>query len=178
MGIEIGADWSVIQGDGGDEELAELAGEDDDVREASRLLAMSGFTEIAGHGRAHNTEFRRNRPVRGRFIDLPFPTVALAGVVGATVDAVARPQETFRPQRLIIDPVGGIAVQLIIIGRKVQFAAVTGAVSASTFSPVALGAQRHYDTAQISQDVIVRLVNLTAVAVAAIQVGFSGPAVD
>ena len=107
MGVEIGADWSVIQGEG-DDELAELAGEDDDVREASRLLAMSGYseTEIAGRGRASRTEIRDRRPVRGRFIDLPFPTVSLAGVIGATVDAVARPQETFRPQRLTIDPDG------------------------------------------------------------------------
>lgn len=171
--IEIGADWAAIQGN--DDELAELAGEDEDVADAERILATSGWTEIGARGRAARTDIRDRRPQTARFIDLPFPVVTVPAA--GTADAVAEPQETFRPQRLTLDPTAGIAVDLIIIGKKVQFASVVGSVPAAVYQNTALGAQRHYDTAQISQQVLIRLRNLTAAPID-VSSAFSGPAVD
>jgi len=185
MTIEIGRDWTLVQGnEEGEGDLTELAGEDEDVAEAERLLrglgASAGWTEIGARGRAAHTAMRAVKPMRARFVDLPFPLTAVPAAVGpvlGTADAIARPQKTFRPQRLYIDPVTGLSVGLIIIGSNVQFVAVTGAVPASLFQNTALGANRHFDTAQISNDVLVRLLNSTGAPITA-AVAFSGPMVE
>lgn len=100
-------------------------------------------------------------PTRSREYPLGFDTVSTVAA-GATVDVITRPQVIFRIDRFVVP--ASIAASFLIVdikvGKNSQFVA-SAAVPAETFSNNSFGVRLKGDTAQISQDVLLRVTNIS-----------------
>jgi len=80
---------------------------------------------------------------------------------GATRTIIRQPQVIFRGERLIVpsDIAGQFLIVDIIVGQRSQFAA-TGSAPARTYQENAVGSRLALDTAQISQNLVLRVENI------------------
>ena len=105
---------------------------------------------------------RETPPDHERRFTLPLDSqVAIAA--GATFAVAAQPQQVFRGERMVISSAiaASFLVLDVIIGTKSQLAS-QGAVSGDIFAPTSFGVTMEMDTAQIGQQVIVRVQNTSA----------------
>jgi hypothetical protein len=155
----------------GDPDLAAMAGQDPD------LMAMSGgLYQVLGNElmtpdqvRAYEMQrgqaYKNVEPSKWREAVIGFPLTTIAA--GATVDIPVQPQVIFRGERLTIpsDIAGQIIVQDLKVGKDSQFASV-GGVPGRAFDERATGGRLRMDTAQISQQVVLRITNIGGAPVA------------
>lgn len=104
---------------------------------------------------------RRRRPRwHGRKL-LPVEETAIAA--GATATIQARPNHTFKAQRLILEPtnIDDFAIQNIVIRGRSQFEA-TGTVPGSTFAPDAADANFVFDVCPSNSTIDLQVTNNSA----------------
>lgn len=120
---------------------------------------------------------RTRAPSKGREYFMGFDSVATVAA-GATAIITTRPQVIFRPDRLVIP--ASIAPSFLIndfkVGKNSQMVAAT-AVPAEAFTQGAFGVRLKSDTAQVSQDVILNVTNISAGALRFLAT-LIGPAVE
>lgn len=107
---------------------------------------------------------RQDKPTRAREYPLGFLSdapVAAGGIVTVT----SRPQIVFRPERLVVpsDIAGQFSIIDVIIGKNPQNVANV-AVPARVFDERGVGVRMAMDTAQISQDIAIRVQNISGAA--------------
>ena len=102
----------------------------------------------------------QQRPTKAREFPLGFESAA-AIPDGSTATITSRPQIPFRGERLIVpsDIAGGFSILDLRVGKNSQFTS-SGAVPARTFQENAVGIRLMLDTAQISQDVTLSVMNI------------------
>lgn len=145
----------------------------DDADAARNLLAQisanpSLAQAMAGHqGQMLRALAERNasalvnrEPTKSREFPLGFPETTIAA--GATADVVTFPQIPFRGERLLVpsDIAGLFAIDDIKVGKNSQLVA-SGPLPARCFSEVSVGVGLHLDTAQVSQQITVRVRNIS-----------------
>ncbi len=120
---------------------------------------------------------RTRPPSKGREYFMGFDSVATVAAA-ATAIITTRPQVVFRPDRLVIP--ASIAPSFLIndfkVGKNSQMVAAT-AVPAEAFTQGAFGVRLKSDTAQVSQDVILNVTNISAGALRFLAT-LIGPAVE
>jgi hypothetical protein len=120
---------------------------------------------------------RTTAPTRAREYVMGVDSVATIAAA-ATLAVAARPQVVFRPDRIVIP--ASIADAFIIndikVGKNSQLAG-GGAVPAAAFANTAVGVRLKLDTAQISQDILISVTNVSAGAVRFLA-ALIGPAVE
>lgn len=101
------------------------------------------------------------RPTRDREWTIGFDSVTTIAA-GATSSVIKQPQQVFRPERVTIpDAVADSwLVNDIKVGNVSQFLA-DGAVPGANFSTKAFGVRMRMDTAQISQQLIINVTNVS-----------------
>ena len=120
---------------------------------------------------------QKKEPTRTRELVLGFDSVANVAA-GATVDVTSRPQVVFRPDRIVVPAT--IAPNFLIVdvrvGKNSQFTAAQP-VPAEVFSQGGFQVGMKMDTAQISQDIVMRVTN-TSLAVLRFNAAMIGPALE
>lgn len=108
---------------------------------------------------------QRNEMFKRREFPLGFDSEANVGA-GATITVTTQPQIPFRVERLVVpsDLAGSFVVEELTVGKNPQLAAVVG-VPARVFDERAVGVRLHGDTAQVSQNVSLRITNISGAAV-------------
>jgi len=105
---------------------------------------------------------RKKEPTRSRELILGFDSVANVAAA-ATADITSRPQVVFRPDRVVVPAT--IAPNFLIVdirvGKNSQFTAAQP-VPGEVFSQGGFQVGMKMDTAQISQDVVMRVTNTSA----------------
>ncbi|MCC6215936.1 MAG: hypothetical protein IT376_13810 [Polyangiaceae bacterium] len=163
MPIEISG-WDDMSGE--DDILGEdeLLGADDDLRS---LLAVAGEDDTSGRRlRAlRRAVVKRQTATRMRRFPIGFQSDTPVGAFGSgtdTVEVKQSPQIAFRAERLVIP--SEIASRFIIIdvkvGNRSQFVS-SGAVPATVFSEVGEAVSLRMDTAQVSQEIVIRVQNIS-----------------
>lgn len=101
-------------------------------------------------------------PDKPRQYPLGFDSVTMVAA-GATSQITSRPQVLFRPERLVLSQAAAPAflVNDLIVGKNSQFAAA-GTLPGDAFGPTAFGVRLRCDTAQISNDVVLDVTNISA----------------
>ena len=101
------------------------------------------------------------KPQKSREFPLGFPEVSVPGN-GGTADITTQPQVPFRGERLIIpsDIAGNFMIDDIRVGKNSQLVS-TGSIPARAFSEVGVGVGIHLDTAQVSQQITLRVRNIS-----------------
>lgn len=130
--------------------------------EPSLARAMSGhqnsmLRELAARNASALVE---RKPQKSREFPLGFPETLVEAA--ATEDVTAFPQVPFRGERLIVpsDIAGLFAIDDIRVGKNSQLVA-TGPLPARGFSEVGVGVGVHLDTAQVSQQITLRVRNIS-----------------
>jgi hypothetical protein len=172
-------DYSLILGE--DDELDYLVlGEDDEdsladimgrrpPRDLMRKLKRMGRRIRKGQHKAVRDKAlakaalaQKKAPTRSRELILGFDSIANVGA-GVTLDITSRPQVVFRPDRVVVPAT--IAPNFLIVdirvGKNSQFTA-SQPVPAEVFSQGGFQVGMKMDTAQISQDVVMRVTNTSA----------------
>lgn len=147
-----------------DPDLAAMAGYGDDGGASSGgMYQILGDEPISpallAQVQARNSlAFRESQPTKWREAVIGFGPVTIPA--GATVDVPSAPQVVFRGERLTIpsDIAGQISVLDCKVGKDSQFASV-GAVPGRSFDEKSTGNRLRMDTAQISQQVVLRVQN-------------------
>jgi len=148
----------------GDPDLAAMAGNDPD------LAAMAGgMYQIMGtepmspdmqnaYASRNGVAYKQAEPTKWREAVIGFGITKIDA--GGTLDVAIQPQVVFRGERLTIpsDIAGQIIVQDLKVGKDSQFASV-GGVPGRSFDERATGGRLRMDTAQISQQVVLRITN-------------------
>jgi hypothetical protein len=100
------------------------------------------------------------QPQKSREFPLGFPETPVAA--GATENVTVQPQVPFRGERLVIpsDIAGLFMIDDIRVGKNSQLVS-TGAIPARTFTEVGVGVGVHLDTAQVSQQITLRVRNIS-----------------
>lgn len=104
-----------------------------------------------------------NREERYKLREFPLGFDSEANVAaGATVTVTTQPQIPFRVERLVVpsDLAGSFVVEELTVGKNPQLAAVVG-VPARVFDERAVGVRLRGDTAQVSQNVSLRITNIS-----------------
>jgi hypothetical protein len=116
-------------------------------------------------------------PNKAREQYLPFEMKALGA--GQTLPFVAVPAQVFKPHRLVIpsDIAGALVVTNIQIGNMPQFVASTGVIPARMLSEFSTDQLINFDTAQISQQITVTLMNISNQNIPFVSLGMKGVAV-
>jgi len=148
----------------GDPDLAAMAGNDPDLAAmAGGMYQIMGAepmspAQVAQFQAQRGVAFRQAEPQRWREAVIGFGITVIGA--GATVDVPIQPQVVFRGERLTIpsDIAGQIIVQDLKVGKDSQFASV-GGVPGRSFDERATGGRLRMDTAQISQQVVLRVTN-------------------
>jgi hypothetical protein len=112
---------------------------------------------------AQGSTLVKERPIsKGRTVPLGFDSETPIDP-GQTRRVTARPQVVFKGIRPIVssDIAGSFLIQDIVIGKNSQFAA-NGAIPARVFEGNAFGVELDLDTAQISQDIIMIVENISS----------------
>ena len=141
--------------------------------ELDGLDAVSGdITAIMGAGEGMNMEAIKQRliaqssvltqqqaPTKAREYPLGFESVGLVAA-GATANIIAQPQVVFRGERLIVpsDIAGQFVITDLRVGKDSQFASA-GNIPARTFDEQGVGVRLRLDTAQISQQIVLSVLN-------------------
>jgi hypothetical protein len=104
-------------------------------------------------------------PADDREWPIGFDSVA-AVAAGATANITQRPQELFRPERIVIP--AAIAASFLVndikVGNRSQFLS-SGALPAATFSETSFGVRLLLDTCQVAMDLALNVTNVSAGAV-------------
>ena len=105
---------------------------------------------------------KKAMPDKPRQYPLGFDSVATVAA-GATSQITSRPQVLFRPERLVLSQAAAPAFLIndLIVGKNSQFAAA-GTLPGDAFGPTAFGVRLRCDTAQISNDVVLDVTNISA----------------
>lgn len=164
---DVGAIGAVLIGDDDDDD--DYIGDDDDDLVAE-LVSGDGMSEIIGARRQRGRRTRGRRvarriasrgsmvvkrnPSRKRRYPLGFTPTDIATTLTSNIPSA--PQSLFRPERLIIpsEIAPDIGVTDIKVGTQSQFAQNTE-VPAAVFSEVAIGAEVHFDSAEVGNQVYV-----------------------
>lgn len=188
---EIGEDDELVgyddydEFDVGDDEIEELLAEEE---VGARMGLPSMFSRVRSRAKRGRTPTRRPRrritrpmaqaiankrvrnmavlkraePDKPRQYPLGFDSVATVAA-GATSQITSRPQVLFRPERLVLSQAAAPAflVNDLIVGKNSQFAAA-GTLPGDAFGPTAFGVRLRCDTAQISNDVVLDVTNISA----------------
>ena len=163
-----GGNLEIVSGDGsryrlvgagpayGDSDLMRMmstGADGDDSDAAATLIARA---------RANNAVVvRENMPTKSRIYPLGFDsTVVVPPGVQATINS--QPQVTFRVERLVVpsDFGGSFVLDDFIVGKNSQFANEV-AVPARIFDERAEGVRLRGDTAQTSQNVVLKVTNVS-----------------
>lgn len=133
---------------------------------AARLAAAGIVTSTRG-------------PTKAREYPLGFDSGAILIPNGAGVSITNRPQVIFRVERLVIpsDIGGGFVVEDVIVGKNSQLASNTVGLPARVFDERGVGVRLAGDTAQISQDITLKITNVSG-APARFRAAIIGPAVE
>ena len=117
-------------------------------------------------------------PTKAREYPLGFDSATLIPN-GASVSITNRPQVVFRVERLIVpsDIGGGFVIEDVIVGKNSQLASNTVGLPARMFDERGVGVRLAGDTAQISQDITLKITNVSG-APARFRAGIIGPAVE
>lgn len=120
---------------------------------------------------------RADRPTKAREYPLGFLSDAQIAA-GAQADVTSRPQIVFRGERLLIpsDIAGQFSVVSIIVGKNPQQVSSV-AVPGRVFDERGVGVRLSLDTAQISQDIVLRVQNIGGAA-ATFRAAIIGAAVE
>lgn len=160
--LEIG---DYVVGDDELESLLEMEGGYDDEWDtgAARRISSRGRRLTRGSMPPGAKVLRYEPPTQSRQYPLGFDSGA-AGVAAATnVLITSRPQQIFRPERLILSTAAAPAflVNDILVGNRSQLVAA-GALPGDAFRPDAFGVRLKCDVAKVSQDITLSVTNLTA----------------
>jgi len=100
------------------------------------------------------------KPQKSREFPLGFPETDIDA--GGTADVTSFPQVPFRGERLIVpsDIAGLFSIDDIRVGKNSQLVA-SGPLPARAFSEVSVGVGVHLDTAQVSQQITLRVRNIS-----------------
>lgn len=142
----------------------ELLG-DDVIGDTEELVGQAVRTAMARlapvPGYPGGQTLRTRPPTKGREYVMGMDSVA-AVAAAATAIITTRPQVIFRPDRLVVP--ASIAASFVIndlrVGKNSQFVSAT-AVPAEAFTQGAFGVRLKMDTAQISQDIILSVTNIS-----------------
>lgn len=173
--------------------LAILSGADPNL--ANLLNAASGGLAIAGQAgvlpeAVRNAILAQQLGQNAAVISSPGPTKARRYILGfdsgvalipngGTVPVINRPQVVFKSERLVVpsDIAGGFVLNDVVVGKNSQFASNSVGVPARAFDERAEGMMLAMDTAQISQDIIINVTNISG-APARFRASIAGPAVE
>lgn len=110
------------------------------------------------------TLLKKTTPQKSREFPVGFDSVATIAA-GATATLTQRPQIIFRPERIVVPAAVAAFFQIqdVKVGKNSQLVSA-GAIPAATFSETAFGVRLKMDTVQISQDLILIVVNIDVAA--------------
>lgn len=110
------------------------------------------------------TLLKKTAPTKSREFPVGFDSVATIAA-GATATLTQRPQIIFRPERIVVPAAVAAFFQIsdVKVGKNSQLVSA-GAIPAATFSETAFGVRLKMDTVQISQDLILIVVNIDVAA--------------
>lgn len=111
------------------------------------------------------TVVREQLPTRSRLLPLGLDSGAVAIAAGAAANIAVVPQKPFRPERLVVEPVGApsFLINNVMVGTDSQFV-TAGAIPAAIFIPGAFGVGLKGDTANIGITITVAVTNFSAAA--------------
>jgi hypothetical protein len=143
---------------------ADLAlGEETATFSPSLIKAMAGHQDqvLRALAERNASALVERKPQKSREFPLGVPETLVAGN-GGTEDIVAFPQVPFRGERLLIpsDIAGLFSIDDIRVGKNSQLV-TTGPLPARCFSEVSVGVGLHLDTAQVSQQITLRVRNIS-----------------
>ncbi len=157
-------DYDLIAGLDDDESAGELelisgaAAQNQKLRARNAMLQQALAQKIA-----QASTLVKERPAnKGRTVPLGFDSETPIDP-GLTRRIITRPQVVFKGLRPVVSPdiAGSFLIQDIIVGKNSQFAA-SGGIPARTFEGNSFGVELDLDTAQIGQDVIMVVQNISA----------------
>lgn len=110
------------------------------------------------------TLLRKTAPTKSREFPIGFDSVGTIAA-GATATLTQRPQIIFRPERIVVPAAVAAFFQIndVKVGKNSQLVS-SGAIPAATFSETAFGVRLKLDTVQVSQDLILIVVNIDVAA--------------
>ncbi len=110
------------------------------------------------------TILKRTAPTKSREFPIGFDSVSTIAA-GATATLTQRPQIIFRPERIVVPASVAAFFQIsdVKVGKNSQLVS-SGAIPAATFSETAFGVRLKLDTVQISQDLILIVINIDVAA--------------
>ena len=131
-------------------------------RPVRRRRRMATLPRPPALGRGRMT-VREKRPSSPRVLHLGFDSGANIAA-GASLDVITRPQDVFSPRKLMVEPLiaSNFVINDVKVGNLSQFSSGTSAVPASIFTPDSVANDVKYDTAQVSQDIVIRVTNISA----------------
>lgn len=147
----------------------EIVGADDDLD--MLLAAASGDTELpaginpqiaAALMKRGALMVKEQGFTKAREYPLGFASVG-AVAAGGAARITTQPQVVFRVERLVIpsDIGGSFVIDDLVVGKNSQFAATNIAVPARVFDERAVGVRLKGDTAQVAQDVLLAVTNIS-----------------
>lgn len=153
----------------------EIVGYDDDMVGAAPAARNARLAALPGYPQGQKLRVRPPTSAREYVMGIDsVNTVAAA----ASLSIASRPQVVFRPDRIIVPSTiaGSFLINDLKVGKNSQFVNST-AVPAEAFTQGAVGVRLKMDTAQISQDLVVSVTNISAGALR-FNAAIIGPAVE
>jgi hypothetical protein len=141
----------------------QLAARQAQVRQATQQQVKAAIQRAGVAGGCQTARKGACGPRNAKF-PLGFPPKTLGPGVSDVL--AVQPQMRFQPYRLIIPQsiAGGIAVQDILIGQRSQLAA-SGDIPAEVFSALTTDSSMVFEMAEVSQNISIRVVNVSAAAI-------------
>lgn len=134
-------------------------------RRSSRSLARRAY-QVAKAVKSveQGTLLKKTKPTKSREFPIGFDSVATIAA-GAAATLTQRPQIIFRPERIVVPAAVAAFFQItdVRVGKNSQLVSA-GAIPAATFAETAFGVRLKMDTVQISQDLILQVVNIDVAA--------------
>ena len=167
LDLVLGDDDDYLESLGGDDDLEDIiAGQYYDVIAGARAKRKKQNRQqairriVAERVAKQGAVVREMGPKKAREWNLGFDSESPV-LAGQTRQVINRPQVVFRGERLMVpsDFAGQFLISDIVVGTKSQFAA-TGSVPARAFQENAVGGRLSLDTAQISQNIVLSVVNI------------------
>jgi len=159
----------------GDEMMDRMAIMGAEVNPTQQMIEQAVAMRMAQQGIITSTR----GPSKAREYPIGFDSGAVLIPNGASVSITNRPQVVFRVERLVIpsDIGGGFVVEDVIVGKNSQLASNTVGLPARVFDERGVGVRLAGDTAQISQDLTLKVTNVSG-APARFRAAIIGPAVE
>ena len=119
------------------------------------------------------------RPTKAREYPLGFDSGVVLIPPGGSAPVINRPQVVFKTERLVVpsDIGGSFVIDDLVVGKNSQFASNSVGVPARVFDENGVGVRLAGDTAQISQDIIIKVTNISG-ADARFRAAVIGPAIE